>query len=81
MPVNKVDLSDSSKAFQQAQAQISRNPANQKDPIYNLGAAMHNHFVGVGSSQVKIADGLNDVLERLERIENMLKVAAGQRRP
>jgi len=81
MPVNKVDLSDSSKHFQQAQSQISRNPVDQKDPLYNLGAALNNYIVSVGASQVKIADGLNDVLERLERIENMLKVAAGQRRP
>ena len=81
MAVNKVDLKDSSSHFQQAQSQIARNPVSQKDPLYNLGAAMHNYIVSVGSSQVKIADGLNDVLERLERIENMLKVAAGQRRP
>ena len=81
MAVHKVDLSDSSKHFQQAQSQISRNPVDQKDPLYNLGAALNNYIVSVGASQVKIADGLNDVLERLERIENMLKVASGQRRP
>ena len=81
MSVKKVDLEASSKHFQQAQSQISRNPVDHKDPIYNLGAAMNNYIVSVGASQVKIAEGLNDVLERLERIENMLKVSAGQRRP
>jgi len=32
-------------------------------------------------TQVKIAEGLNDILERLERIENAIKGTSGQRRP
>ena len=54
---------------------------NQKDPTYNLGAALHNYIVSMGASMALIADGLNDILERLERIENALKAPPGQRRP
>ena len=32
-------------------------------------------------TQVKIAEGLNDILERLERIENAIMGTPGQRRP
>ncbi len=81
MTVKKIDLESASKHFQQAQSQISRNPVDQKDPVYNLGAAVHNYVVSLGTSQMKIVEGLNDILERLERIENMLKASSSQRRP
>jgi hypothetical protein len=59
---------------------LSRIPVDHKNSIYNVGAATHNYVVSVGAAQVKIAEGMNDSLERLERIENMLKGTA-QRRP
>ena len=81
MPVKKVSLEFAAKHFDLAQSQLSRNPMNQKDPTYNLGAALHNYIVSMGASMALIADGLNDILERLERIENALKAPPGQRRP
>jgi hypothetical protein len=58
---------------------LSRIAVDHKDPIYNLGAATHNYVVSLGTAQMKIAEGLNDILERLERIETLLK--GSQRRP
>jgi hypothetical protein len=81
MAVKKVDLEEASKSFQRAQSQLMRNAVDQKDPLYNLGVAVHTSFASVGTSQVKIAEGLNDILERLERIENAIKGPPGQRRP
>jgi hypothetical protein len=80
MAVKKVDLEEASKSFQHAQSILSRIPVDHKDSIYNVGVATHNYVVSLGTAQMKIAEGLNDILERLERIENMLK-GTGQRRP
>ena len=68
-------------SFQLAQSQLMRNAVDQKDPLYNLGAGVHDYFASIGISQMKIAEGLNDILERLERIENAIKGPPGQRRP
>jgi len=81
MPVQKVSLESASKHFDQAQSQINRIPINHKDPMYNLGAGLNNYIVAMGASLMLMTEGLNDILERLERIENALKASPGQRRP
>jgi hypothetical protein len=81
MTVKKVTLDDASKHFQLAQSQAQRIAVDQTDPIYNLTAALHNYIVSVGTAQNKLADGVNDALERLDRIESLLKAQGGQRRP
>ena len=60
---------------------LMRNAINHTDPLYNFSAAVQNYFGGLAITQVKIAEGLNDILERLERIENAVKGTPGQRRP
>ena len=81
MTVKKVDLGDAGKSFDRAESHLMRNAMNLADPLYNFSAAVQNYFGGLAITQVKIAEGLNDILERLERIENAIKGTSGQRRP
>jgi hypothetical protein len=81
VPVQKVSLESASKHFDLAQSQVKRISVNHQDPIYNLGAGLNNYFVCMGASLMLMTEGLNDILERLERIENALKASLGQRRP
>ena len=78
MTVKKVDLGDAGKSFDRAESHLMRNAINHADPLYNFSAAVQNYFGGLAITQVKIAEGLNDILERLE---NAIKGTSGQRRP
>jgi hypothetical protein len=60
---------------------VMRIPMDQADPIYNVGVALENFSGAIIAINVQLIDGMNELLERVERIENQLKAQAAPRRP
>ena len=70
MAVEKLTTTESEKHFEIARARLIAASNDQKDPVsQNLYVALHNYFTAVLAVEVEIVKGLNDLLERVDRIE------------
>lgn len=79
--VTKLTIDEARRRFDLAETIAQRIPVDRSDPSYNLVAAMDNYCGSNAAGINELIRGVNDILERLERIENTLKLPAVQRRP
>jgi hypothetical protein len=77
--VKTLSLEDAAKRFEKAEAILKRIPFDQTDSAYNLAAGLDNFAGSSAAADVQMVDGINDVLERLDRIETLLKSLAARR--
>ena len=74
MAYTPVDLKPSGKTFEVGRAAAIRAKDDPNDPASeNLMLALSNYFTAMGEADVEIARGLNDILERVDRMETLLK--------
>lgn len=68
-------LDESRKHFGLGQASFNAARHDQNDPASeNLLRGIHEFFFAMAASDVQIIDGLNDLLKRVEKIEQALAV-------
>jgi hypothetical protein len=73
MAVTKISTGDASKSFKEAQAFLVNARNDRNDPVsWNLARALDSYFHAVGAAQVALVDGINDLLDRVDRIQTKL---------
>ena len=73
MAVKKISTSGAHKSWDSATAYLVNAQNDPKDPVsWNLSRALNNYFHAVGTVQAAMVEGLNDLLERVDRIETKL---------
>ncbi len=74
-----IPLTDAAQRFDKATAMLQRIPVDHTDSVCNLAAALSNYIGCVASAQEQMAECLNEMAQRIERIENALKATATRR--
>jgi hypothetical protein len=70
----KLSTAESEKFFNTARQHMISAKNDQNDPVTdNYFLALHNYFTSVLAANVALVNGVNELLERLERIELKLK--------
>ncbi len=73
MVVKKISVGDAGQAYSDATAFLVNARNDPKDPVsWNLSRALNHYFYAVGKTQTALVEGMNDLLERVDRIETKL---------
>lgn len=66
----KINTEEAKKHFETARSFATAAKNDQNDPASpNLIRAIHEYFTSVAAGQVQMVNGINDLLERVDRIE------------
>lgn len=75
MAVKKHSTDAAAKSFEKARGFALSAKNDPNDPASpNLLAALHEYFTSIASAQVVTVEGINDLLERVDRIETKLNL-------
>ena len=73
MAVTKITTGDASQSYRDAQRYLVNARSDPNDPVsWNLARALDSYFHAVGTAQAAMVDGINDLLERVDRIQTKL---------
>jgi hypothetical protein len=73
MAVTKISLEGAGASFKEAQSFLIKARNDPNDPVsWNLAQALDSHFHAIGTAQKAIADGINTLLECVDRIQTKL---------
>ncbi len=75
MAFTKITLDSAGKSFDRARAYLRAAKGDPDDPTTdNFAQALNEYFASIGDAQVQMVSGLNDLLERVDKIQTKLGV-------
>jgi hypothetical protein len=75
MAYKKLTTEAASKEFEGARAHMVSAKDDPNDPTsFNLAFAINAYFRSMALAQIEMLNGLNDLLERIDRIETRLNI-------